>query len=260
MALLKSLLNRWLQSPADPGTTGDDRYRQLERLQRHHSFLDVHFPRIDRRFQSLILELHPDEGYLLIDELFPADGRQLLLEGDVAEISARDSGGAVNFFSRLLLRERLNESEPGSSGNATPAYRMELPEEIGGSFRRHAFRVYVERENDLLIDLRDGEGNLLPARIVNLSADGIKFSVDGDAVKLLERHRHFDDALIRLPDGIEIDCAIDLRNIYLMRTPRRHTLAGGRLEVTLATQRNKLSHYLAAVQRRQRRRESRLDG
>lgn len=251
MALLKSLLNRWLHTPADPKAAGDDRYRQLELLQRRHNFLDVHVPRIERRFQSLILELHPDEGYLLIDELFPADGRQLLLEGDVVEISARGSSGSVSFFSRLLLRE---------SSEGVLAYRMELPEEIGGSYRRHAFRVYVERENDLLIDLRDSDGNPLPARIVNLSADGIKINIDGDAVKLLERHHRFDDAVIRLPDGLDIDCAIDFRNVYLMRTPRQHTIAGGKLDITVAAQRNKLGHYLAAVQRKQRRRESRMGG
>lgn len=249
MALLKSLLNRLLHTPEDPKAGGDDRYRQLELLQRRHSFLDVHFPRIERHFQSLILELHPDEGYLLIDELFPADGRQLLLEGDIAEINARSSGGAVAFFSRLLLKE---------TGDGVPAYRMELPEEIGGSYRRHAFRVYVERENDLQLDLRDGAGNPLPARIVNLSADGIKVSVDGDAVRLLEHHHQFDNALIRLPDDVDIECQIDFRNIYLMRTPHQHTIAGGKLDIALAPQRNKLSQYLAAIQRKQRRRESRL--
>ena len=249
MPPLKSLLNRWFSPPAERNDAGDDRYRQLELLQRHHNFLDVHFPRIERRYQSLILELHPDAGYLLIDELFPADGRQLLLEGDVAEISARGSSGAVNFFSRLLLKE--------SSGSAG-SYRIELPEEIGGSYRRHAFRVYVERESDLLLDLRDGDGNPLPAHIVNLSADGIKISIDGDVVKLLEHHRHIDNALIRLPDETDIDCAIDLRNIYLMRTPEKHTLAGAKLDIAQAAQRNKLGQYLAAVQRRQRRRESRL--
>ncbi len=254
MPPLKSLLNRWLPSPADQKTAGDDRYRQLELLQRRHNFLDVHFPRIEHRFQSLILELHPDEGYLLIDELFPADGRQLLLEGDVAEISARGSSGVVSFFSRLLLKE--NGRRETSDG--APTYRMELPEEIGGSYRRHAFRVYVERESDLLIDLRDSDGNPLPAHIVNLSADGIKISVDGDAVKLLEQHHRFDNALIRLPDDIDIDCAIDFRNVYLMRTPSQHTIAGGKLDIPQATQRNKLGQYLAAVQRKQRRRESRI--
>ncbi len=256
MAPLRSLLNRWLQPPADPKAAGDDRYRQLELLQRRHNFLDVHFPRIERRFQSLILELHPDEGYLLIDELFPADGRQLLLEGDIAEISARTGrGDAISFFSRLLLRESGGGAP--NDRNSAPTYRMELPEEIGGSYRRHAFRVYVERENDLMIDLRDNDGNPLPARIVNLSADGLKVSIDGDTVKQLERRHLIDDALIRLPDGTDIDCAIDFRNIYLMRTPRHHTLAGGKLDIAQAAQRNKLAYYLAAVQRKQRRRESR---
>jgi c-di-GMP-binding flagellar brake protein YcgR len=249
MAPLKSLLTRWRQKPPPRDGGAADRYHQLELLQRRHSFIEVRFPRTDRAYQSLILELHPDEGYVLIDELFPPEGRQELLEGDVAEVGARSPGLTVSFFSRLLLRETVD---------GAPAYRLELPEEIGASFRRHAFRVYVEREQGLQIDLRNPEGNPYPAHIVNLSADGIKLSIAGNVCAALEKHRLHDNALIRLPDGNDIDCVIDIRNVYPMRTPTLHTLAGGRLSVAQAAQRGKLDHYLAGVQRKQRRRETRI--
>lgn len=250
MATLKSLLRR-----LRPKTAGReqqealDRYRQLELLQQRHSFIEVKFPRIAQSFQSMILELHAEEGYLLIDELYPPDGRQALLEGDAAEIGGRGSGITVSFYSRLLLREVLD---------GTPAYRMELPEDIGASYRRSSYRVYVEREPDLLIDMRDPEGTPLDASIVNLSADGIKISVHGDATKLLERQHLWENCVIRLPSGIDLDCEIDIRNAYLMRTPTQHTLAGGKLNLNAAQHRAKLDQFLAAVQRKQRRREMRL--
>jgi c-di-GMP-binding flagellar brake protein YcgR len=226
-----------------------DRYWRLELLLRRHIFIEVKFPRLERSFQSLILELHAEPGYLLIDELYPPEGRQLLLEGDIAEISSRAPDIAVTFSSRLLQRETAEQA---------PMYRMELPDDIGVDLRRHAFRVYVEREPGLALDLGIDDADPLDARIVNLSADGIKLAITGDATALLEQRPLLEGCVIRLPSGADIDCAIELRNAYPMRTPSLYTLLGGRLTVAQAAQRGKLDQFLAAVQRKQRRREMRM--
>ena len=250
MALLKTLFNRLLARPSPIVDEARDRYRQLELLRHRHSFIEVKFPRLERSFQSLILELKPDEGYLLIDELYPPDGRHDLLEGDLAEIVSRAPDIAVTFATRLLQREAAEQ---------TPMYRMELPEDVGLDLRRHAFRVYVEREPGLSIDIDGGDGSPLDARIVNLSADGIKLDIAGDASELLQRRPLLEGCIIRLPSGADIDCSIELRSLYPMRSPRQHTLLGGRLMVAQAAQRGKLDQFLAAVQRKQRRREVRMN-
>jgi c-di-GMP-binding flagellar brake protein YcgR len=249
MALLKSLLARLRGSSAKSARESDN-YSQLELLQKRHSFIEVKFPRIEQSFQSMILELHADDGFLVIDELYPAEGRQQLLEGDEAEITAQVPGVKVAFFSKLLLRE---------IAEGLPVYRMELPEEIGSTVRRRAFRVYVERESDLSIDLGSTGDSRFDAHIINLSADGIKLSLRGNVTKQLERNRLLENCLIRLPTGIDIDASIELRNIYTIRTPVLHTLTGGMLNVPIPSQRTKLNQYLAAVQRKQRRRESRMN-
>jgi c-di-GMP-binding flagellar brake protein YcgR len=249
MALLKSLFDRLRGAPAKTKKDSDS-YSQLELLQRRHSFIEVKFPRIEQSFQSMILELHPEDSYVLIDELYPADGRQQLLEGDEAEITAQAPGIRVAFFSKLLARE---------TDEGTPVYRMELPEEIGSTVRRRAYRVYVEREAGLALNLGEIAEANLSAQIVNLSSDGIKLSFRGNNSKLLEKNRMLENCVIRLPNGIDIDCTIEIRNIYVIRTPTLHTLAGAALNVPMPSQRTKLSQYLAAVQRKQRRREARLN-
>lgn len=249
MAPLRALFNRWLQRSSQTDDRPADRFALLQQMQRRHCFIEVKFPRIERSFQSMILELRPGDGLFIADELYPPEGRERLLEGDIAEISCRERGLTINFFSRLLLRE---------VGDGAPMYHMELPDDIGASYRRHAFRVYVEREEDLGIDLRDGDGDPVAAHIVNLSADGIKLSFAGDRSRQIEFRPGFEQAVIRLPDGAEIDCEIQLHNHYLMRSPALHTLAGGVLKIAAAPQRTRLDQYLAAVQRRQRRRESRM--
>ena len=248
MALLKSLFARLRGAPARAKQENDN-YSQLELLQRRHSFIEVKFPRLEQSFQSMILELHPDDGFLVVDEFYPAEGRQKLLEGDEAEIVAQVPGIKLAFFSKLLVRE-ITEG--------LPVYRMELPEEIGSTVRRRAFRVYVEREANLAIDLGKVGDTHIEGHIVNLSSDGIKLSLRGNIAKQLEKNRMLENCLIRLPNGIDIDATIELRNIYSIRTPTLHTLAGGVLNVAIPSQRTKLNQYLAAVQRKQRRRESRM--
>jgi c-di-GMP-binding flagellar brake protein YcgR len=249
MSPLKKLLVRLGLKSADRKDQAEDNYSQLEVLQRRHSFIEVKFSRTERTFQSMILELHPDDSYLVIDEFYPPEGREDLLEGDEAEINAQATGVKVSFFSKLLAREMID---------GVPAYRMELPEEIGSSLRRRSYRVYVERESALSIAARDKDGEPLNMQIINLSSDGIKLSLRGNASKLLEKNRQLENCVIRLPSGIDIDCDIEIRNIYVIRTPSLHTLVGGTLGVAMPSQRTKISQYLAAVQRKQRRRESRM--
>lgn len=249
MAPLKNLLNRLLPRSGSKGKNPADNYSQLELLQRRHSFIEVKFPRVELSFQSMILELHPDDSYLLIDELYPPEGRQQLLEGDDAEINAQASGIKVSFFSKLLAREIID---------GVPAYRMELPEEIGSTLRRRAYRIYVERESGLVLDMRDRNDQPLDINIVNLSTEGLKLSLRGNVSKDLEKNRLIEHCVIRLPSGADIDCSIEIRNIYVIRTPSLHTLAGASLTISMPSQRTKLNQYLAAVQRKQRRREARL--
>lgn len=249
MALLKDFFRRFLAKSVSSQQAAADRYSQLETLQRRHSFIEVKFPRIEQSFQSMILELHAEDGYVLIDELYPAEGRQHLLEGDAAEISAKSVGLAVSFYSRLLAREIVDDA---------PVYRMELPEEIGASFRRTAYRIYVEREAGLVIDIRQPDGTAFDAHIINLSADGVKISLRGDVSKAVEKNHLLENCLIQLPNGIDVDCSIDVRNAYVMRTPSLNTMIGGKLSIDMPSHRTKLDQYLATVQRKQRRRESRL--
>ena len=249
MALLNKLLVRLGLKQSSSEDKASDNYSQLEMLQRRHSFIEVKFPRIEKSFQSMILELHPDDSYLLIDELYPPEGRQELIEGDAAEISAQAPGLKVSFFSKLLVRESID---------GTLSYRMELPEEIGSTLRRRAYRVYVEREAGLAVDIRDQDGQPIDAHIVNLSGDGIKLSLRGNVSKLLEKNRALEQCVIKLPNQIDIDCSIEIRNIYVIRTPSLHTLAGASIVVPMPSHQTKLGQYLAAVQRKQRRREARL--
>ena len=128
---------------------------------------------------------------------------------------------------------------------------------MGINHSRSAFRVYVENEENLEIELYIDQQPLNNVRIINLSTEGLKLSFDEADTTTIEKHRLFEDCIIRLPNGEDIDCRIQLSNLYRIRTPHPHTLGGGKLTINNAQQRVKLQQYIAAIQRKQRRRETR---
>lgn len=249
MAFLKSLINRIFSHEEPNQADPDDHYYRLERLRTNHDWIGVEVAKSGQCYQSLILEIDVDNGELIIDDLYPPEGLEDLETGDTVEVTSQSRRVLVNFYTRILAREFKD-------GKAS--YRLELPEEVGRNHSRGAFRVYVEGDDGLTLEI-DYQGQVLPdVRIINLSADGLKLSFAEEMSTELENISALNNCIIRLPNGVDIDCDIQLRNIYRIRTPHPHTLAGGKLIIEQAQHRVKLQQYLASVQRVQRRRETRI--
>lgn len=250
MSLIKTLLNKIKPEPDKDVSAALDHYTQLERLRKNHDWISVTVTQTNSSYQSLILAIDIDNHELLIDELYPPQGLEDLQAGDSMHVQSQTERNPVNFYTRVLAREFKD---------GAPLFRLELPEEIGRNHSRGAYRVYVANEDHLSIDLNNDAIPYQSAiRVINLSADGIKLSFPNDFTELLKEHHLFEHCLLRLPTGADIECCIELRNSYAIRTPQAHCLAGGKLSVDQPQQRARLDQYLASVQRKQRRREQRL--
>ncbi|MEE8060136.1 MAG: flagellar regulator YcgR PilZN domain-containing protein [Pseudomonadales bacterium] len=250
MAFLKSLIN-WLKpsnkviNKADP----DDHYQRLERLRINHDWIEVKVTKTNKSYQSLVLEIDPDNNELVIDDLYPPEKLENIEPGDTVEITSQLRHALINFYTRILARQ-IRDGEA--------CYRLELPVEVGHNHSRCAYRIYVESEEGLDIEINHEGEPLLDVRIINLSAEGIKLSF-ADAIGSKDKNNlSFNHSIIHLPTDYDIDCHIELHKLYRMRSPHLHTLGGGKLIVENPQHRVKLQQYLAAVQRRQRRRENRL--
>lgn len=249
MAFWKPLFEQLFSGKqARSGAALADHYDRLHYLQQHHEWIDVTLCKTGDNFQSLILALDPDQKELLIDELYPVESNRQLQSGDRLEISSRSKRAPISFFTRILA----SENRQGEI-----AYRLELPEDIGIQHSRGAFRVYVENEVGLDIDIQISGAAIPAVRIINLSTDGIKLWLPIDAESSLSASPRIEDVVIRLPNGLYIDCEIELRNRYVIKTPHPHIVAGAKLVIHNAQQRVKLQQFLAAVQRKQRRKQFR---
>lgn len=248
MAILQSLLSKLQSKQQSDEVISEDPYQPLQLLRNNHELIDVRVAGSESIYQSMVLEVDCVNEELLIDDLFPAEGLSDLLSGDTIEVISRSKDPLINFYTRILGRDIKD-------GNGF--YRLELPEYIGENQSRGSYRVYVDREQSLTIDLGHNDPQLQTAHIINLSPEGMKITFLDDLDGKLKTDDEFAQSTIILPDGTMIDCVIKIRNIYSIRSPQPHSLAGASLEIDNPQQRVKLNQYLAAIQRRQRRQENR---
>lgn len=255
MAILKSLIARLLPQRDKQGSEQLDQYQRLEKLRVSHDWIGVTFVKNKRSYQSLILEIDIENSELVIDDLYPPEHLEAIETGDRVEVSSQSRRVLVNFYSRILAREMRTDN----NGEAMPCYRLELPEEVGNNLSRSAYRVYVDNEQELALEMYLEDKPLADVRVINLSSEGLKISFAEDVEGQFAANQRFPNSIIRLPDEVDIDCDIELLNIYKIRTPHPHSLAGGKLTIHSPQQLNKLQQYLAAVQRKKRRLETRQD-
>ena len=217
-------------------------------LRKNHDWIDVRLAKTDQQFQSLILSIDPENHELIIDELFPRESGASIAPGETVEIVSRSKRLPINFYTRILAIDQADDGQ---------LLRLELPEEIGSNHNRGAYRVFVGNEEDLGISINLPDCDPGYVQIINLSSDGIKLNFARDISRELNNPSSLKDCIIHLPDGYDIDCELVIRNVYRITSPTVHTLAGGTISVPQPQHRAKLSQYLAAIQRKQRRRETR---
>lgn len=255
MAIFKSLLALLLPQRNKRGSEDLDHYQRLERLRVNHDWISVTVTKNKRSYQSLILDIDIENGELVIDDLYPPEHLDAIETGDTVEVSSQSRRVLVNFYSRILAREMRADK----SGEQVPCYRLELPEDVGSNHSRGAYRVYVDSDPDLNLEMYLEGKPLADVRLINISSEGLKISFAEDIEGQFSANQLFENCIIRLPDEVDIDCDIELRNIYRIRSPHPHSLAGGKLTIHSPQQLNKLQQYLAAVQRKKRRLETRQD-
>ncbi|MGK0440493.1 MAG: c-di-GMP-binding flagellar brake protein YcgR [Pseudohongiellaceae bacterium] len=223
-------------------------YIRLKQLCLNHQTIQIKLKNNYQLYQSLILSVDEDIHELLIDDLFPAPQPRDLRAGDTIELISQTNGQEIKFFTRVIQH---------CKAKGKTSYRVKLPKELGQNHNRQSFRVYVDTARDLRIRLSSNDAEFNKVTISNLSINGIKLYFDNNIQDRLNQGVCFDQAVIQLPSGYNIDCKIDIKNYYLIRTGHSHSVAGGGISISNPQHKKKLQEYLATIQRQHRRRENR---
>ena len=178
----------------------------LEKLAKHYTPLTVQVAGHKEKFTSCIVDV--DRQHVLLDELMPSTGNQLLLAERTLQVMGKLDGIDIQFITTL---ERVDQQDK------LLTYYMNLPERLEYRQRRSAYRVHIPMTKKLrtVIDSKDGvvfEGEL---HDLSRGGAGMIFPADEPSVKpgLLQ------ECAIELPDATWLYCTVELR--YSKNTSRQ---------------------------------------
>lgn len=135
----------------------------LIEAQRASAIIDVDIDGAGGRYQSVILQVDPQVGSILIDELFPAGFSGL--PGQPLTITVRRlDGSRSSFTTRVIERRNIDGADN---------YLLTLPASIAYQQRREVFRLRLGRRGGVVSEFQTADQQFCAATVHDLSATGI---------------------------------------------------------------------------------------
>lgn len=221
-------------------------YLTLHQCLRQRAFIEVQAKGDDISYQSMLLELDPQEKTILIDEFFPLGFQGL--PGQKVQVRIRQAAGKILSFQSEILQSHLHEG--------VPLYVLAMPEQLDANQRRGAYRLSLPTRAGVDSTFITPERHQVHARLRDLSASGVGLSIEGDASRQVRRddllrHVAFDFA------GQHFDCGLKVKSILLEEQPQPRTLVGAEF-VNLPPAEERLLQR--AIMRYQRERVQQVEG
>lgn len=148
-------------------TAPSRRLALLKRFKERLASITVTVPGAPEEFLSAILDIVPDDGILILDELKPGPGHDRLLQARRCRVSMFAKGERLQFASELVSHALSND---------IAYYRMTLPRQVRHYAQRGAYRVAVPMTQPLPVMVRDA-GTHLRGELIDVSLSGIGFTL-----------------------------------------------------------------------------------
>lgn len=178
-------------------------HSNLRLLQENRTPLLVHFAGRSVRYQTYVVDLAPEKGWIALDELVPNDGERLLMAGEPFSVEGFHDGARIAWQNDLPIHA-------GELDDAR-CYWIAVPTEMLYHQRRNAFRapisgpaVNVALSGKIIKKPLDG-------RLLDMSATGCKISLSGQIPSGLQTGQVY-ELSAALPIG-NITTAVELRHL-----------------------------------------------
>lgn len=183
--------------------------RLLERFTKRYTPLTVKIPGHKEHYTSSIVGA--DEKYVLLDELMPSTGNELLVTKGELHVSGRlPEGSDIQFLTTL---------KQVSDKDNFITYHMELPKLIEYRQRRQSHRVRIPMSMKLPVIFDNRNGKMIKGELHDLSHGGAGMLFLAD--KTVIESGRLQECAIELPDATWIYCKVELR--YSKDIPSRET-------------------------------------
>lgn len=170
----------------------------LERFTQHYTPLTVQIPGQQKRFSSCIVDV--TSKFILLDELLPTSGHELLTAKGAALITGKLDGIIIQCFTTL---KRVEEEDK------LLTYYMKLPHLLEYQQRRQAYRARIPISRDLPVFIENKNGKMVKGELRNLShgGAGMIFMTEKTIMERGKQH----NCTIMLTNGERISCTAELR-------------------------------------------------
>ncbi len=198
----------------------------------------VTFSGSKKPFTTSIIELQTDKNHLVLDEIRPIKGNELLHKKRVLKLSTFLNGVHLAFLLRII----------GHSNNSTPFhYTASLPQRIYYPQRRTAPRIFIRSTALKFRTTSCLGGTSLLGSVFDLSRNGACINITSPREPAIARGDVIKDCYIELPD--ELNLHFDL-SIRFSKTNRNNKAQIGGYFVNLPPQnQKKLDSFIAKLER-----------
>ena len=212
----------------------------LEQIRSNHNLVAVHIMGHEGEYNSAILKLDPEAGYLVFDELAPAAGNKKLDPGSRVRVTSRNKGVQTRFDATVT---DLGEYQ------GLPFFRTTLPEEIQYIQRREYYRIPIPVDEHVTAQLMTDNNILLNADVSDLSVGGCNLRLRSRPAFRLGRGMVIPRCFITLPEEEKIITSLEIRQADdWERTANMH-VRGRFLGLTRAERRS-LQRYIIRLDRK----------
>jgi flagellar brake protein len=211
----------------------------LKRVHDERALLTVTLPGSDNQYRSAVVEVDLVKGYLLLDELHPAEGHARLIEAKKLYAHTRLKGVDIGFAG--VLAESASE-------RGMALYKVPLPALIHYRQRRGSYRVHVGAGLAIPVSLNDKDLLHLEGQLCDISAGGIGVRLKSEQPLSVDNGIVFSECDIRLPGNERIHSGLELRFVSPM-DQRNFVRLGGRFVGLERSDKKLVEQFVVSLER-----------
>lgn len=176
----------------------------LRLLLDNHIPLLVRFAERNQRYQTYLIEINREKGWIALDELIPSDGERMMGLGEPFHIEGYCDG----------VRVAWNNDYPVHPGELDDArcYWTPIPDQVLYHQRRNAYRAPLSGQ-PITAELSGKTiRKTLEGKVLDMSATGCKLSFQGNHQSGLQAGQVYEQLVAKLPFGT-VTTAAELRHV-----------------------------------------------
>ncbi|MDH5190457.1 MAG: flagellar brake protein [Gammaproteobacteria bacterium] len=214
----------------------------LKNIIEARTLLRVTLPGSPKGYNSALLEVNREGNYVLLDELNPKEGHDILLKAKKLAVFTHLNGVDVGFIGHLA--DAFYQDD-------IAVYRVQLPKILNYHQLRQHFRIPIGITEIPVKIIIDNEITL-EGELHDISSGGLCIRFTTEVPANLKRGKLADSCVVDFPDGNRLESKFEIR-YRGNEDEKKRTLIGGQFVNLERNKQRMIERYVASLDREMRR-------